>query len=155
MAVTIDKEISCIGAYSLYGLKELSYVSFGGTEEEWNSVEIGKGNDVLNDADMVFEGEDSLVLGDPLIPDDAEEEEIAALEKAAAEEAGAKKSAAVKATSSDAAPAKEPEKEPEKTPAQTGSSAGAFNIPEVLSKETLSQDPDKNDPDREEEEADG
>ena len=157
VAVTIDKEISCIGAYSLYGLKELSYVSFGGTEEEWNSVEIGKGNDVLNDADMVFEGEDSLVLGDPLIPDDAEEEEIAALEKAAAEEAGAKKNAAVKATSSDAAPAKEPEKEPEKTPAQTGSSDGAFNIPEVLSKETLSQDPDKQEPDKEEEEeeADG
>ena len=139
VAVTIDKEISCIGAYSLYGLKELSYVSFGGTEEEWNSVEIGKGNDVLNDVDMIFEGEDALVLGDPLIPDDAEEEEIAAEEKAA-----------VKATSSDAEPEKEPEKEPKEKPAETGSSGGAFNIPEVLSKETLSKEPDK-----EEQEADG
>ena len=118
-------------------------MSFGGTEEEWNSVEVGKGNDVLNDADMIFEGEDALVLGDPLIPDDAEEEEIAAEEKAA-----------VKATSSDAEPEEEPEEEPEKEPeekpAETGSSGGAFNIPEVLSKETLSKEPDK-----EEEEADG
>ena len=52
---------------------------------------------------------------------------------------------------------KNAQKEPEKTPAQTGSSDGAFNIPEVLSKETLSQDPDKQEPDKEEEEeeADG
>ena len=93
-AVKIDEGVTQIGKNAFYGIRTLAYVSFAGTEAEWQNVAVRSGNEALTQDKAVhlFGGDDDLVLGDPLVADD---EEVSWTEPEA-------KPAAGKATASDA-----------------------------------------------------
>ena len=92
----IDEGVTQIGKNAFYGIRTLAYVSFAGTEAEWQNVAVHSGNEALaqDKAVHLFGGGDDLVLGDPLV---AEDEEVSWTEPEAKPEA-----AAGKATASDA-----------------------------------------------------
>lgn len=58
--IVIPKSVKSIGNSAFMGCEKLTDVYYGGTENEWNSVDIGKfSNDFLKNANIHFQGEAS------------------------------------------------------------------------------------------------
>ena len=109
-AVKIEEGVTQIGKNAFYGIRTLAYVSFAGTEAEWQGVTVQSGNEALDKTVLLFGGDDDLVLGDPLL---AEDEEVTWTEPEAKPGApAADMPTAGKATASDAE--KEEQKEEQK-----------------------------------------
>ncbi len=53
--VTIPAQITSIGNYAFYGCSNLTAAYYEGSPEQWNTINIGTGNDILND---IFVGGD-------------------------------------------------------------------------------------------------
>ena len=106
-AVKIDEGVTKIGKNAFYGIRTLAYISFAGTEAEWQTITARSGNEALDKAVFLFGGDDDLVLGDPLIAEDeevtwTEPEAKPAADAADKPDAAADKPAADMATASDA-----------------------------------------------------
>ena len=52
--VTIGEGVNSIGEGAFAGCESLKTVYYRGREEEWNEIEIGRYNDKLEDAEIVF-----------------------------------------------------------------------------------------------------
>ena len=63
--VTINNGVTSIGAYAFDECTSLADVYYNGTEDEWNGMLIGTGNDDLLNATIHFQPSPSVVLGDP------------------------------------------------------------------------------------------
>ena len=98
-AVKIEEGVTQIGKNAFCGIRTLAYISFAGTEAEWQGVTVRSGNEALDKTVLLFGGDDDLVLGDPLI---AEDEEVTWTEPEAKPAVAADKPAAGRATASDA-----------------------------------------------------
>ena len=106
----IEEGVTKIGKNAFYGIRTLAYVSFAGTEAEWQTITARSGNEALDKAVFLFGGDDDLVLGDPLI---AEDEEVTWTEPEAkpAADAADKNAAAADKPAADIATASDAEKE--------------------------------------------
>ena len=53
-SITIPDSVTYIGDYAFYSCDSLETVYYRGSEEEWNEIEIGRYNDKLENAEIVF-----------------------------------------------------------------------------------------------------
>ena len=53
-SITLHNSIQTIEEYAFYNCSNLMYVYFYGTQEDWNSITIGKSNSCLTDATIVY-----------------------------------------------------------------------------------------------------
>ena len=49
-SVTIPDSVTSIGSYAFYSCSKLKDVFYKGTEEQWNAISIGSGNNPLQNA---------------------------------------------------------------------------------------------------------
>ena len=61
--ILIPDTVTMIGAKAFDGCEYLETVNYIGTEEQWDAINIGENNDVLNDAEKVFEYSENIVYG--------------------------------------------------------------------------------------------
>ena len=54
-SILIPDTVTIIGAKAFDGCQYLETVNYIGTEEQWDAINIGENNDVLNNAEKVFE----------------------------------------------------------------------------------------------------
>ena len=52
--VTIDNSVTEIGSYAFNGCDSLTTVNYKGTQEQWNGITFGSGNDKLTGADIKY-----------------------------------------------------------------------------------------------------
>ena len=53
-SITIPDSVTSIGGYAFYNCSSLTDVYYGGSEDDWNKIEIGRYNDYLLNANIIF-----------------------------------------------------------------------------------------------------
>lgn len=54
ISVTIPNSVTSIGYGAFENCRKLKEVNYKGTQEQWNKIEIGSGNDYLTNAEINF-----------------------------------------------------------------------------------------------------
>ena len=71
-SITIPKSVTLIEKYAFGDCKSLNTVYYGGTQEQWDAISVGKYNDPLLNANIVFnysDGKDAQPVGKVTLPD--------------------------------------------------------------------------------------
>ena len=58
--ITLTENIERIDSYAFYGCESLSNVNYGGTQEQWNQIDIRNDNDCLLNANIICHVHDEL-----------------------------------------------------------------------------------------------
>ncbi len=68
-SVTIGDSVTIIGEYAFYDCDSLAKVFYTGTEEQWNTIEIGSDNKCLTNANIIFNSTNSQEPEKPITPE--------------------------------------------------------------------------------------
>ena len=75
--VTIGKGVKTIGK-NAFSRCDLEYVYYTGTADEWQTIDIGNGNDILNEVDFYYGGADPIKAAAVTVTKDGETYRVAA-----------------------------------------------------------------------------